>query len=777
MRKCTAILALFSWAWSAGAQGIFSFPDPSCTPSTHDLAWDSLAATWDDGMPLGNGMLGALVWQKGDSLRFSLDRADLWDLRPVQEFDLPQFRYDWIRRQVKSGNEDTIQKLFDRPYDQDAAPTKIPGAALQFADSGFGKVVRSRLYLDQAVCEVDWAGGQRMRTFIDSRRPIGWFRFDHLKGSDGGLVPVLIPPDYSGGSAAPSGDGLYRLGYPAGSLRRGPGLIRYHQQGWGGFSYDVVVRWIRRSHSLVGCWSIQSGFSGNSAVQAESQTRIAMVRGLRRDFLEQIAWWKKFWSASAIRIADSVLENQWYREIYKFGSASRTGAPPITLQAVWTADDGKLPPWKGDFHHDLNTELSYWPGFESNHLEQCTPFTDWLWKIRPEGERYTRLFFQKPGLDIPGVTTLTGAPMGGWIQYSLSPTVSCWLAQSFYWQWKYSLDTEFLKSRAYPWMKETATFLAALCPPGPGGLRKLPLSTSPEIHDNSLQAWFTGNTNYDLSLIRWLYGKAAEMARTLGLAGEASRWEQIRDSFPKLSLSPEGNLLVAPHQPLEQSHRHMSNLMAIFPLGLYDQARMPDRKIIQASLAHLDSLGTSQWCGYSFAWYGCLLAQARLGDQAARALRIFSTAFCLPNSFHVNGDQTHSGYSDFTYRPFTLEGNFAFAEALQQMLLQSQDDTIRIFPAIPERWKQASFHDLRAQGAFLVSAARSRGKTVRVRIQSLKGGWLRMENPFAKEAFRTEGIPASGISHQGGVLVTRMRPGQTLLLTSETPGPGIRPAH
>ncbi len=769
MKVFTILATLFFWGRSAGAQALFSFPRNACTASAHDLSWDSLSSTWDDALPLGNGMLGALVWQKGESLRFSLDRADLWDLRPVPEFSLPQFRYEWIHREVLAGNEDTIQKLFDRPYDQDAAPTKIPGAALQFKDSGFGKVAWSRLYLDQAVCEVVWTGGEQLRTFIDAVRPIGWFRFDHLQAGDSGLIPILIPPPYSRGSSPPAGDGLYRMGYSPGMLVSTPGLIRYHQPGWGGFSYDVVVRWSRGDHSLAGCWSIQSNFSGHPGDQAASQTRMAMDRGLFRDFLEQDSWWKKFWAASSIRIPDSVLENQWYREIYKFGSASRTGAPPITLQAVWTADDGRLPPWKGDFHHDLNTELSYWPGFESNHLDQSTPFTDWLWKIRPEGERYTSLFFQKPGLDIPGVTTLTGVPMGGWIQYSLSPTVSCWLAQSFYWQWKYSLDTGFLKDRVYPWMAATATFLAALCPPGPGGLRKPPMSTSPEIHDNSLNAWFPETTNYDLSLIRWLFGKTAEVARVLGLPQEATRWERIRGGFPTLSLSPAGNLLVAPGEPLEQSHRHMSNLMGIFPLGLYDWARCEDRRLIQASIAHLDSLGTSQWCGYSFAWYGCLLARAWRGEQAARALRIFATAFCLPNSFHVNGDQTHSGYSDFTYRPFTLEGNFAFAEGLQQMLLQSQDDTIRVFPAVPGQWDQASFRDLRAQGAFLVSAIRRGGHTVRVRIESLKGGWVRLENPFGPDRFLTRGIPSAGISRMGGILAARMRPGQILVLSRESP--------
>ncbi|MCF6332350.1 MAG: glycoside hydrolase family 95 protein [Draconibacterium sp.] len=29
----------------------------------HDLVSNSLAKTWDEGIPLGNGIIGALVWQ------------------------------------------------------------------------------------------------------------------------------------------------------------------------------------------------------------------------------------------------------------------------------------------------------------------------------------------------------------------------------------------------------------------------------------------------------------------------------------------------------------------------------------------------------------------------------------------------------------------------------------------------------------------------------------------------------------------------------------------
>ena len=135
------------------------------------------------------------------------------------------------------------------------------------------------------------------------------------------------------------------------------------------------------------------------------------------------------------------------------------------------------------------------------------------------------------------------------------------------------------------------------------------------------------------------------------------------------------------------------------------------------------------------------------GEGACEALRIFAQCFCLPNTFHANGDQSGTGKSKFTYRPFTLEGNFAFASGLQEMLIQSHTDTLRIFPAIPESWKDVEFHNLRAQGAFLVDAMRKDGKMVSLEIVSEKGKNLLLISPFDGTFIRRKTTPGERISY------------------------------
>ncbi len=147
------------------------------TPSEHDLIFGKLAGRWDEVVPQGNGMLGTLIWQKGDNLRLSLDRADLWDLRPVEHLNRPEFRYQWVYRQWKKNDYKKVQELFDKPYSKLPAPTKIPAAAIEFDVKNWGGANSVRLYVNSALCEVNWPGGQKLLAFVDATESAGWFRF------------------------------------------------------------------------------------------------------------------------------------------------------------------------------------------------------------------------------------------------------------------------------------------------------------------------------------------------------------------------------------------------------------------------------------------------------------------------------------------------------------------------------------------------------------------------------------------------------------------------
>jgi alpha-L-fucosidase 2 len=726
--------------------------------SGYSLTFPELASTWDEAIPLGNGMLGALVWQNGDNLRFSMDRADLWDLRPMENFSKPEFSFAWVQEQVKNNHYKTVQELFDVPYDQLPAPTKIPGAALEFDIKSLGEIAQVSLTLKNALCTVTWKSGAKLKTFVDATKQVGWFRFEKVPGN---FMPLLIPPQYQKVERDTAidpvtGQDLQQLGYEQGTVEKDQNELVYCQKGWNGFEYEVAVSWTYSGNTLIGVWTISSSVSEKAGKKTAGELISESLSTAMFDaaFQSHEAWWEEFWNSSAISLPDTLLEKQWYLEHYKFGSAARPDGPPISLQAVWTADNGKLPPWKGDFHHDLNTQLSYWPAYTGNHLDLEAGFLKWLWNNKETFMKYTGKYFGTPGLNVPGVTTLTGEPMGGWIQYSLGPTVGCWLAQHFYLHWKYSGDDKFLRDRAYPWIRDVAVFLDAISAKDKNGKRKLPLSSSPEIHDNSINAWFTQTTNYDLAFIRWTFEKAGELAELLKKTDEARKWISILQEWPEYALDDQGGLAFAPGHPYAESHRHFSHLVAWHPLGIIDWSKgEKDQKIIRASLENLENRGPDWWCGYSYSWLGNLYARAFMGEKAAEVLRIFSENFCLPNSFHVNGEQHDKGYSKFKYRPFTLEGNFAFAAAIQEMLIQSHTGIIRIFPAIPSEWKDVAFKTLRTEGAFLVSAQQKNGSVEKIEILSENGGTCMVKSPFGAVKYRAKYSWNGTMKEDGDLLI------------------------
>ena len=223
----------------------------------------------------------------------------------------------------------------------------------------------------------------------------------------------------------------------------------------------------------------------------------------------------------------------------------------------------------------------------------------------------------------------------------------------------------------------------------------------------------------------------------------------------------ETGLTVAPGQNLETSHRHLSPYMAIYPLCLLDIENDKEREIIEKSIKHIENKGTSQWCGYSFSWMACIYARAKQADKAVKQLQIFASNFCSSNSFHLNGDQKGGQYSSFTYRPFTLEGNFAFAQGVHELLIQTKSGHIEIFPALPASWKDVSFKTLRTEGAFLVSAKREGGVVAEVKMTAEQGGTLRMKLPF-KTFFITN--LQKKYKLENGVLEVEMKKGETIII-------------
>ncbi|WP_018758333.1 glycosyl hydrolase family 95 catalytic domain-containing protein [Paenibacillus terrigena] len=710
----------------------------------YDLLFEQPIARWDEALPLGNGLTGCLLWGNGAPLRFSLDRGDLWDLRLAPEVHEVGFTYAEMIDCVKRGDQEGLLNRFDRIYEKYPYPTKLPAGRLELNFRQPADQIISNLVLQEACANIEMTFGDRTVTvssYLHAVNGLGYIRIVGDPEAAGRLD--IVPPDYVGAQQDDNANlvfhsSLTRLGYPAAS-QHAEGHVRwFHQHTAHELEYAIVVA---EGHSAAGeriaVYTVATNHDGMDWLEmAKRKTASALETGYDAAFVEHVEWWARYWAQSSITLPDEEAEKMWVLNNYLFGSCSRKGAPPMPLQGVWTADEGKLPPWKGDYHHDLNTQLSYWHYLKANHLEEGESFIDFLWNLRPEARRFAERFYDAPGINLPSVMTLTGGAMGGWPMYSLSITNQIWLCQAFDHYWLSTGNQEFLRDKAYVYFRETAECVQRWLVPGEDGKLRLPLSSSPEFHDNRLEAWLDPMSNYDLSLLIYLFRRLRDMAGQLDYADDAEQWADVLENLPELASNKDGVLMINLKESLTESHRHFSHMMSIFPLKLLNRnASTRDRDIVDKTISHLEVLGKGQWVGYSFAWAAAMYAWQGNGEAALYHLQQMWRYTCSPNGFHLNGDYKHAGVCMFHYRPFTLEGNFAAVSALQDMLLQVDEGTIRVFPAIPAAWadRTAEFRDFRGEMGVLLSARLSGGKLDYIKLRAERGGSFRVQNDFGCE--------------------------------------------
>lgn len=677
----------------------------------NDLNLQGPILSWDEALPLGNGTLGCLVWGKLPNLRFSIDKAGLWDLTPAPQTQCKDFTYQTMCRMVREEKWQELKDLFDAPYAQ-ATPTKLPVGAVTLAglpDTSY----EGYLSLEDATATIRWENGS-VQTWMAATEPVLVIQIQ------GDFSPELRyqPPAY-----VPAGEkymdplcrSLADLGYPP------PQLLEdgFLQEISDGRCYCVLSKKVVTTGQTVFLLTVREGESIQTTLQ---QARVALS-SVDLDALRErhIAWWRDFWNQSALSLPDRQLEQMWYLGNYFLGSGSRPGQAPMPLQGVWTADQNALPPWKGDYHNDLNTQFTYSGYLTANHLPQGEAFLEYLWNLLPTAKTFAKAFYGTDGACFPGVMALDGSPLGGWPMYSLSPTNTIWLAQLFYDHYRITGDRDYLRQRVWPFFLATETCIGSLLEEDEKGFLHLPLSSSPEINDDTPQSWLPPNSNYDLALLRYLYETLCKMAVELGEPEEC--WKQKLAHLAWPCMEADGTLMIAQGLSVTESHRHFSHAMAIYPLRQISWGSPENKEIIRKTVCRLRELGTSQWVGFSFVWYALLNILQKDGEEANRALQDFARGFLSPNGFHLNGDYRNLGLSDFHYRPFTLEANMLAVQAVSEMLLYSQDGELEIFPAIPADWKTIAFSGLRGEQGLLISAEKEEN-TITLQLEAERqGSW------------------------------------------------------
>lgn len=445
------------------------------------------------------------------------------------------------------------------------------------------------------------------------------------------------------------------------------------------------------------------------------------------------AWWAEYWTRSYLTIPDARLESLYYIEMYKLGCSSRPGKYPATLQGLWTLDGG-MPPWSGDYHLDMNVQQTYWPIYTANRLDLGEPLYRVFSACLPRWQKQCKDFFGFDGIWAGCAIGPKGERIFGYSGVELWPGNVAWLAHHYWLHFLYSQDKEFLQDQALPIIRPAFLTYANLLEEGDDKKLHVPLSYSPEWGEGSFKA-YCKDPNCDLALIRFLGKAILKSNEALGETDPLT--DRVKDVLARLTDYVEAgdHLLISAGTPPSDSHRHHSHLMAIHPLGLLTlDGTDKEKNLIRNSLYEIRVKGTGAWTGWAFPWMSLIASRAGYGNMAWNMLNLYADGFITPNTFHINGDPRIFGASLFEYEPMTLEAGFGAAAGIMEMLLQSYNGTIRVFPSIPDRWHDAYFAGLRAEGAFLVTAKLEKGTVSFVKIMSEAGIPCHIKNPFGEGA-------------------------------------------
>ncbi|MBE0655986.1 MAG: hypothetical protein IH594_19455 [Bacteroidales bacterium] len=458
--------------------------------------------------------------------------------------------------------------------------------------------------------------------------------------------------------------------------------------------------------------------------------------------------WKNYWNKSGVKLDDPFLERMWYHNLYFLNCATKDGATTPGLFANWSYNTIGTA-WHGDYHMNYNTQQPFWATFSSNHLEKNLPYVNLIEFLMDLSTRWAREYYELPGAFFPHsaypvemTTNPYPVPDWGW-EVCETP----WAVQGLWWHYLYSGDTTYLKNRAYEPIKAAVEFLVAYMkrpeahgPQWDDAKYHIFPTVPPELY--SLRPGFKYNydCNADLSLTKFIF-KAFIKATDI-LNREAEEEILLNDITDILSNFPEyptadskdyGKIMVSvPGEHDQVVYNVPLPLFTVFPgedHGLHsDQHTL---QVLKNSFLNQQNEGGNDLVFLN-------LQAARSGMLDLERFKRQVNYSLLPNGRAADMVmQVHGRYSDMapSYDYMKNMGiwfeNFGLPAVVNECLMQGYDGTIRLFPNWPKE-KDAEFYNLRAAGAFLVSASLKDSEVQKLEIVSEAGGLLKIILPWEK---------------------------------------------
>ncbi|MGW1809712.1 glycosyl hydrolase family 95 catalytic domain-containing protein [Streptomyces sp. NPDC002078] len=441
------------------------------------------------------------------------------------------------------------------------------------------------------------------------------------------------------------------------------------------------------------------------------------------------------WQRVQARYRDDVPDPELEAAYLQFGrylmiSGSR-GTLPMGLQGPWL--DGNDPDWMGDYHTDINVQMNYWMADRAGLSGCFDAFADYCLAQLPSWTDSTQRLFNSPtnryrnsngelaGWAVAISTNPYGG--GGWWWH---PAGNAWLCQSLFEHYEYTQDLAYLE-KIYPLIKGAVEFwearlITTTVTDASGASREVLIADSdwsPE--QGPLDA---KGITYAQELVWNLFGNYHTATQVLGRdASYSATIDGLRGRLYLPEVSPTTGWLeewMSPENLGETTHRHLSPLIGLFP---GDRIRPDDstpKDILAGATALLTARGMNSY-GWSNAWRSLCWSRLKNAENAYQLVvnnlkpSVNGSNGTAPNLFDIMDMGQGRGI-------FQIDANFGTPSAIIEMLLYSRPGHVELLPALPSAWAASgSVSGIGVRGGFVADLRWKNGKVTQVTLRSVGG--------------------------------------------------------
>lgn len=485
-----------------------------------------------------------------------------------------------------------------------------------------------------------------------------------------------------------------------------------------------------------------------ASLDRDAATRLAVEHG---------RWWRSFWNESAVDIGDPVLESYYYGSFYIMACCSRNENFAPSLFGNWASGD--MPALGGDYHMNYNHQAPWWGCYTANHIALADPYDAPVLQFMERGKYMAEKYLGRKGVYYcvgiapNGSCACWDNPHDGW--NNDSPAHHFFAGQkcnalfggiNMAMRWNATLDPDYAR-KVYPYLREVATFWEEDLVWEDGRYSIV----RDNIHEGSPAPQGEKNNPMSLGLLRSCLKATLEMSRVLGADAEKrEKWQHMLDNLSDFTVFERNGRRVFRYSEEGRDFASINGvgLQHVYPADAIGLESSPD----MLAVTH-NTIEQHPQCwrcnNHTMSFYPGLARAGYDPDAILQGLHALVRDVGLQN-FVI--DRGGGG---------GIETCSTITATINEMLLQSHQGVIRVFPAWPKD-KDARFESLRAHGAFLVTAATKDGNVRSVRIVSERGAPCTMRNPWAGRKVRLtrNGKPADEL--QGDVLKFATGIGETV---------------